>query len=227
VTSDACPSDDLIARFAHGLLSREQAASIEAHIDTCRDCSALVVMLGKLGATDALPASAHTAETERVHARKARPEGASGVSVAGPVHRLAVPSGSRTTRPRAQGVQVLAVVVTAELALALVHALWSAMALPSLGQLGLLRVAGASGSIEADALFAAAAYVMVWAPVGGVCVLAAAWGLYRRRTWGRRLALLHAALSLPCPVLLPLAAYVLYAITRPAVRACWAPGNVH
>ncbi|MBN1611292.1 MAG: zf-HC2 domain-containing protein [Polyangiaceae bacterium] len=222
MTSDACPSDDLVARFAHGLLSREQAAAIEAHIDTCRDCSALVVMLGKLGATDVMAAFPRTDETERDRARQAFGD-APAASVAGPASGLPAPGSAHTTRPRAQGVSVLALVVAAELTLALVHGVWSAMALPAPGQLGLLRAAAGSGSLEAVALFAVSVYVVIWAPIGGLCALAVAWGLKRRRTWGRRLAWVHAALSLPCPVLLPLAAYVLYAMTRPAVRACWVP----
>jgi anti-sigma factor RsiW len=220
VTKDACPSDDLVARFAHGLLSPEQAAAIEAHIDTCRDCSALVVMLGKLGATDALAGPAQGAESEFALPRQALPHDA---LATGPVGVPSVHGSSRAARPRPQGVRVLALVVAGELALVLVHAVWSAMVLPSLGQLGPLRTAAGSGRIEPAVLFAAAVYVITWAPIGGVCALAAAWGLQRRRTWGHRLALMHAVLSLPCPVLLPLAGYVLYAITRPAVRACWVP----
>jgi hypothetical protein len=169
-----CPSEDLIARFAHGLLSREQAASIEAHLDRCRDCSALVVMLGKLGATDALsaPGGVQTAETDLACVWQAPPNDVPVVSAAEPTSDRSAPSGSRTPRPRAQGVRVLALVVTAELALALAHTVWSAVALPSLTQVELYRAAAGSGGVEAVALLAAAAYVVIWAPVGGLCALA-------------------------------------------------------
>jgi hypothetical protein len=229
VNPEACPSDDMIARFAHGLLSREQAVSIEAHIDRCRDCSALVVTLGKLGATDALaaPGGVPTTDAELVSARPALPSRGPLVSAPEPAGDLSALGSSRTMRPGTQGVRLLALVVTAELALALAHTVWSAMSLPSLARAELYRAAAGSGAIGAFALFAAAAYVVIWAPVGGLCALAAAWGVHRRRTWGRRLALAHAALSLLSPVLLPLAAYVVYAITRPAVRACWLPQSQH
>lgn len=57
-------------------------------------------------------------------------------------------------------------------------------------------------------------YASFWAPVGCGVAVAAAFGLVGRQRWGRVLAIIHAALSLPSVVLTPLAAFVLDSLRR-------------
>jgi hypothetical protein len=61
-------------------------------------------------------------------------------------------------------------------------------------------------------------YASVWAPVGCGVALAAAFGLVGRQRWGRLLAIVHAALSLPSVVLTPLALFVLDSLRRDRAR---------
>jgi hypothetical protein len=57
-------------------------------------------------------------------------------------------------------------------------------------------------------------YAAFWAPVGCGVALVAAFGLTGRQRWGRPIAFLHAALSLPSIVLTPLALFVLDSLRR-------------
>jgi hypothetical protein len=53
------------------------------------------------------------------------------------------------------------------------------------------------------------AYATLWGPLGAAVAAAAAVALARGRRWGRALALVQAALSLPSIVMTPLAVYLL------------------
>ncbi|MDB4961552.1 MAG: hypothetical protein JWP01_1551 [Myxococcales bacterium] len=44
-----CPSEDELVRMVEGVLTAESIASIEAHIDTCEDCAAVIAELGAVG----------------------------------------------------------------------------------------------------------------------------------------------------------------------------------
>jgi hypothetical protein len=61
-------------------------------------------------------------------------------------------------------------------------------------------------------------YASFWAPVGCGVALAAAFGLTGRQRWGRRLAFIHALLSLPSVVLTPLALFVIDSLRRDRAR---------
>lgn len=102
--------------------------------------------------------------------------------------------------------------VPTELVAAVLHAFWSALSLPPLVS------SLASGGERAALPLIAAGYVVVWAPLGGLVALVAAWGSGRLRRWGRGMAVVHAVVSLPSLVLLPIAAFVLFLATRPSLR---------
>jgi hypothetical protein len=61
-------------------------------------------------------------------------------------------------------------------------------------------------------------YASFWAPVGSGVALAAAFGVAGRQRWGRALAIVHAAVSLPSIVLTPLAFFVLDSLRRDRAR---------
>jgi hypothetical protein len=61
-------------------------------------------------------------------------------------------------------------------------------------------------------------YASFWAPVGSGVALAAAFGVAGRQRWGRALAIVHAALSLPSVVLTPLVLFVLDSLRRDRAR---------
>jgi hypothetical protein len=72
------------------------------------------------------------------------------------------------------------------------------------------RGPGTPAALLPGALGAAyAAYASIWAPLGAALAAVATLALARRWRWGRPLAVVHAALSLPSIVLTPLAIYLL------------------
>jgi hypothetical protein len=101
-----------------------------------------------------------------------------------------------------------------EALMACVHAVWALAVLPLAVQVWSTRVGPPGAGPAGPFAVAAAAYTAVWAPPGGVLALAAAWGLWRRRGWGRAAARWHALLSLPSVVLTPLAACALFELAR-------------
>jgi anti-sigma factor RsiW len=198
-----CPDEDTYAGFLQGLLPPERVAAIEQHIDGCPRCAELSAEFGKLYSADGPAANAD-------------PPANAPVGVAVGVNVIRPGQSSPTPTPTPTGLTAPAELTMVEVAMAAIHAAWTIVALPAALRAWMAVASpGGGGTTPGRIALAAAAYVIAWSPAGGALALAAALGLWRRRSWARRVRWLHALLSLPSVVLTPLAAYALYRLRRP------------
>ncbi len=194
----SCPNENDYARMLDGLVSQHQRRLLEEHIDGCSACHALLTELGKLYAP---------ADGERL-------------SVA-PKGRVSQPPPATTTdRAVGSSRQLL----TLELALLSVHLVWASLSLP-LAWRAVLGPVEAALSTEhsvqsppsvmlAVLAMVVLCYAAMWAPLGALWTGLSAYGFWRGRNWARRAAKLHAVISLPSLVLLPLGLLVLVELRR-------------
>jgi anti-sigma factor RsiW len=201
----SCPDDGTYAQLLEGVLPPQRAADLERHLDSCQACTDLVAQLGKIyGPTrpSGLP---------RPPAGPVTPPAGSVATVAG---------GAEPVEPRVVGSAGTARLGQLELGMALAHGLWGVLCLFVLA--GVLVGDGSPAATEVvgsgtrPGLWAvvAAWYAMFWAPFGAVVAAGCAFGLARHRRWARPLAGVHAVVSLPSVVLVPLAVVVLFELFR-------------
>jgi hypothetical protein len=190
----SCPSENDYARMLDGLVSPNQRRQLEEHIDGCTDCRSLLAELGRV-------------YSPSLHAERAE-SAAFGATVLADV------------RPLGSARQL----VTLELTMLLVHVLWTALVLPCAWR-GLLlppdpaewagrSVQAVQGLPSIIGLLAVLSYAVIWAPLGALWTAWAAYGLWRQRRWAPRAAKVHALVSLPSGLLLPLGVMVLIELRR-------------
>ena len=186
----SCPSENDYARMLDGVVSPNQRRQLEEHIDGCADCRRLLAELGRVYSPSLHAERAHSAALEA------------------------------TVPPRQ--------LVTLELTMLTVHVLWTALLLPCAWR-GLFlpgdpvewagrSVQGAPDLASVIGMLSVLSYTIIWAPLGAVWTALAAYGLWRHRRWARRAAKVHALVSLPSGLLLPLGVMVLAELRRGPAR---------
>jgi hypothetical protein len=194
----SCPSENDYARMIDGAVSAGQRRQLEEHIDGCADCRCLLAELGRVYSP-----SLHA---ERVES-----------AALGPTVRADV-------RPAGTSRQLVAL----ELTMLTVHVVWTALLLP-LAWRGLFlpgdpaewagrSVQGTTGTLSIIGMLTILGYTVIWAPLGALWTALAAYGLSRRREWARGAARVHALVSLPSGLLLPLGVMVLVELRRGPAR---------
>ncbi len=194
----SCPSENDYARMLDGVVSASQRRQLEEHIDDCADCRRLLAELGRV-------------YSPSLHAERSE-------SAALEVTVLADMAAAGSPRH----------LVTLELTMLAVHVLWTALLLPCAWR-GLFlpgdpvewagrSVQGAPGLASIIGMLSILSYTVVWAPLGALWTALAAYGLWRHRRWARRAAKVHALVSLPSGLLLPLGVMVLAELRRGPTR---------
>lgn len=101
-----------------------------------------------------------------------------------------------------------------EVGMAVTHLVWGGLTAPLAWRTLLDPASPLAAPSSPFWLLAIGGYVLVWAPTGALCAVAAAIGLALRRRWAVPLAGLHAVVSLPSLVLAPLGGLVLREVAR-------------
>jgi anti-sigma factor RsiW len=181
-----------------GAVSANQRRQLEEHIDGCADCRRLLAELGRV-------------YSPSLHAERFESAALQATVLA-------------DVRPAGSARQLVAL----ELTMLTVHVLWTALLLP-LAWRGLFlpgdpvewagrSVQDSPGPLSIIGMLTILSYTVIWAPLGTLWTALAAYGLSRHRGWAPAAAKVHALVSLPSGLLLPLGVMVLVELRRGPTR---------